>query len=68
MNEKKITVDAVDAFTNYLKRAERSQNTIEKYRRDYTCTYLLAISHPAFIIFLLIPISIANSAQMTSPF
>ena len=34
MNEKKITVDAVDAFTNYLKRAERSQNTIEKYRRD----------------------------------
>ena len=24
----------MDAFTNYLKRAERSQNTIEKYRRD----------------------------------
>lgn len=34
MNEKKIAMDAVDAFTNYLKRAERSQNTIEKYRRD----------------------------------
>ena len=34
MEEKRITETNVTAYTAYLKRIERSNNTIEKYRRD----------------------------------
>lgn len=34
MEEKRITENSIAAYAAYLKRAERSKNTIEKYRRD----------------------------------
>ena len=34
MEEKRITETNVTVYTAYLKRIERSNNTIEKYRRD----------------------------------